>query len=120
MMKARKLAHLWLALLLALGPVSSALAMAAFGAADAHHHNAVVLDVHDSAAQGDVSPPDTDHGTDYGTGHNHATCGVACMAALMSGHSSTTISSSATLYALLFIPVTGMVFPPHVRPPQAS
>jgi hypothetical protein len=117
-MNARKFIHLWLVLLLALGPVSSALA-ATFSATSEHHHNAVMLDVHGSAAQGDASHPDTDFGHDHAKGHNHATCGASCMAALVSHYSSTT-TSVATLYSLLFIPVTGIVFPPHVRPPQAS
>lgn len=120
MMKARTLIHLWFALLLALGPVSAALA-ATLGTADEHHHSSVASSVHDSVMEADAAaPPDSGQGHDHGTSHNHATCGVACMAALMSGHSSTAAASIATLYTPLFIPVTGMVFPPHVRPPQAS
>ncbi len=119
MMQTRKFIHLWLALLLALGPVSSALA-GTFGASDKHHHGMAMQDVHDSATHGGAARADTDTGHEHGAGHNHATCGTACMAALMTDHSSPSITAATFCYSRLLIPVTGIVFPPHARPPQSS
>jgi hypothetical protein len=114
-----RLVNWLLALALALGPVQSALAEA-LGATHEHHHNAVTQDIaaHGDAAHADVDA-DQDSGHDHEKGHNHATCGSACMAAMVSNYSLTTDSISM-LYIPLTIPVTGMIFPPHVRPPQVS
>lgn len=108
-----------LALVLAIGPLQSALAEA-FGATHEHHHNAVTQDIaaHGDAAHADVDT-DQDYDHDHGKGHNHATCGASCMAAMVSNYSLTTASIS-TFYIPLMIPLTGIIFPPHVRPPQAA
>ncbi len=112
-MRSSKFIHLWLLLLLALGPVASALAAGTCGAGVKHHHLVAMQDAQDSNAH-------TGIGHEHGSGHNHATCGTACMAALVSCDSSLTVSTATFYYSSLFIPVTGMAFPPHIRPPQVS
>lgn len=106
-----------LALVLAIGPLQATLAEA-FSSAHEHHHNAVTQDI---AAHGDVAHADADRnsGHDHEKGHNHATCGAACMAAMVSNYSLATASVSM-FYIPLTIPVTGIVLPTTSRPPQSS
>ena len=114
-MNRHRLVNWLLALVLALGPLQSALAEA-FSATHEHQHNAVTQNIathtHVDADQGAT-------GHDHEKGHNHATCGAACMAAMVSNYSLATASVSM-FYIPLTIPVTGIVLPTTSRPPQTS
>jgi hypothetical protein len=108
MVKTGKLIHLWLVLLLALGPSVAAMAAVQAAAHDQHHAAAAHV-------QGEGSQAGGDH---HGAGHNHNACGAQCLAALPSLLLPMSGLFKATQYAALSVPVTGTVVAPSVRPPQ--
>lgn len=108
MTKTGKLIHLWLVLLLALGPSFAALAAVQTAAHDQHYAPAHTQD-NDSQANGDH----------HGTGHSHNACGAQCLAALPSLLLPMSGLFKATQYAALSVPVTGTVVAPAARPPQS-
>ncbi|MEO6696504.1 MAG: hypothetical protein ABIN45_00675 [Gammaproteobacteria bacterium] len=116
-MNTRLLVNWLLALVLALGPVQSALAEA-FSAAPEHHHSALTQDiaVPGDAAHADVNA-DQDSGHDHDKGHNHATCGAQCMAAMISTYTLTN-EMVTVAYVTLSPSVTAVVLPTEVKPPR--
>ncbi len=96
--------HLWLVLLLALGPSVAALA----AAHDQQHAVAPHVQAEGGQAGGDH----------HGAGHNHNVCGAQCLAALPSLLLPMSSLFTGTQYSALSVPVTGTVVAPAARPPQ--